>query len=66
MRLRSSSRCGDEALIGQQFVDALRETLGLAPLYGDGRRTTLERFAVTGRNWTEDNGRRGTGIGCEG
>lgn len=45
MRTRATSRCGDEALISQQFVDALREAIGLEPLYSNPERTAVERFA---------------------
>lgn len=36
----------DDAIIAQQFTDALRECLGLAPLYSDPRTTEVERFYV--------------------
>lgn len=42
--LHSSLRRSPQALQAQRFVDALRECLGLAPLYSDPPRLEAERF----------------------
>lgn len=54
---RIRSRLQEESVHNQAIVDAIREVLGLAPLYGDPYRTELERFYRT-RPWRFTNGMR--------